>query len=245
MKKIVGIAIILLFIGVAFAPSIDANTDISIVPSIKPLKKNTISIQVTEFKADGTVEKTIVEMSQEEVKNLKEKLKQVNKIEERLDIYKEYGLIPKDATAEKLRTGMEEKANRMGFTKKELNISSQFSNMPFSDRVSPLVVNLMCSVSGFIGGFHLFFGLSSLTLRLNALLWFIFGGLILLPSIDISDIGLGIGGVLETTNGLLPDDYGFYLLMFYLLGGFVGFCFSDLLGLMYVPKTAVPKICRL
>jgi hypothetical protein len=167
-------------------------------------------------------------MPQEEVKQLREELRNAEGEEERLSIYKDYGLIPQHVTLDKLRAGMEEKAQRLGITREKLEeIQKQiFKNIRNNDIIS-IVLRFLCYVEGDAGwGLRLYLPMSFFTARINSL--FVLLGLpIAIPSIDLMNIGLVfLGGIY--TSGIIrpPKDQNYFGIMFYLVLGFVGFAFA-------------------
>jgi hypothetical protein len=101
---IVGIALLLLTIGFSPIINADGNT-IGSVP-----------ITILEYKADGTVKRTVFRMSHEQADSFHKEMRNAQDLDTRLSIYKKYNLISQDVTVDSLRTGMEEKAQRMGLT---------------------------------------------------------------------------------------------------------------------------------
>ncbi|MFW6121071.1 MAG: hypothetical protein ACOC80_09270 [Petrotogales bacterium] len=220
-KKSLVVAVICLFIGLAFAPSINANINAKPTEDITAVGKGRlVKLGVTEFKPNGTTEKTIVKMTFEEAKELKNKLKDIKSSDERLSLYKEYGLIPEDVTLEKLKAGMKEKAKRNGLTEEELAQLNGplhiFPSLIFHAR------NKYCYVSGENNlGLRLILGLSAFTRIIN---WFIWNFLQknLVPSIDLLNTQIGLGVGVNAKNGHLPN-IGFFGPGITMMLGFVGF----------------------
>jgi hypothetical protein len=133
------VGIVLLFLTIAFSPIINADGN------KVPQTIGDVPITIFECKADGTIEKTVVRMSQEQADNFNKEMRNTHDLNARLSIYKKYDLISHNITADSLQSGMKEKAQTMGLTQD--NLISQFrSNRSL---FPPLVRrNIFCSVSG-------------------------------------------------------------------------------------------------
>jgi hypothetical protein len=155
-------------------------------------------------------------------------------------VYKEFGLISQDVTADKLKTGMEEKTIQSGFFKEKLK------KFNFKSDITSIHRNFMCSIIVGGIGFAIQIGLSIFTKTYN---WFWvnfviglaeFSGidtaflyLLLLPSTDIVAYGLVTNGHIDTngTNGHLHDTSSYpYGSLYYRILGFVGYTVSLPLG---------------
>ncbi len=110
INKGLAVAVILLFIGVAFASSISANV------SRASIDNGITKITVSKYNEDGTVEKTIVKLSKEKALELAKQPKHTNDPKERFLLYKEYGLIPENVTRVQLRQKMLSVAEQLGIT---------------------------------------------------------------------------------------------------------------------------------
>ena len=149
MKKILVVGIILLFISVAVAPVINANDDVISTKTFSiPKKEDAVSITVIEYKPDRTVERTVFRMSPEQADSFHKEMSNAQDLDARLSIYKKYNLILQDVTVDSLRTGMQEKAQRMGLTQDDL-ISQFRSNRSLFLHVYR---NIFCSISGYTFG---------------------------------------------------------------------------------------------
>jgi hypothetical protein len=142
-RKCLAIGIILLFVGVTIAPTINAQDN------DKSILLDSIPITVFEYKSDGTVERTVVRMSSEQANSFHAEMRNTHDLDTRLSVYKKYNLISQDVTVDTLKAGMEEKAQRMGLTQDGL--MPQFRG----NRSLRLHVyrNIFCSVSGGEGDF--------------------------------------------------------------------------------------------
>jgi hypothetical protein len=146
IEKCLAVGIILLFVGIAIAPTTNANDDkIVSKPFSLPKNEDMIPITILEYKADGTVERTVFRMSPEQADTFHEEMRNAQDLEMRLSIYKKYNLISQDVTVDSLQAGMQEKAQRMGLTQDGLMSrfrSNQSLFPPFVYR------NIFCAISG-------------------------------------------------------------------------------------------------
>ena len=214
LRKCLAIGIILLFVGITCLPTINAHNDSIISKAFSiPKKEDTVSITVLDYKPDGTIGKSVVKMSPEQVVKLREELTDVKDLDTRLSIYKKHNLIPQNVTADTLRLGMEERAQRIYPESEKLQKLITNSNSHF-------YVDLNCRVEGEIFyGLRFLGGLSLITCILN-------GGNLngpWIPSIDLFQILFGFGGFFHTYNGSLSDSWisGLFYAVFLL--GFVGY----------------------
>ncbi len=219
MKKGLTIIISLLFIGIAFVPAI--NADKSTTSFIKKL----VDINISQYKEDGTVEKTTVKIYKEEALELAKQLKNTKDHKKRFSLYKKYGLIPNDISREQLRQKMLKNAVQMGFTKKMID---SFNKKIEYGRTGPdrwFTANYLNSIEGtFIFNYNLPLGLSMFTGTPNLALYAI--GKDLFPSADFLYAAISPLGIYEFLDGELPD---FHLLSLgaFVLVGFVGYVASS------------------
>ena len=102
-KKIFTTSIVILFIGLALAPGINAVVEKKTPPQdVSTASEKMVRLLVTEYKPDGTKESKIVRLPESQVEEMRKRLKTVDDLDDRLSIYKEYELIPLDVTSEKL-----------------------------------------------------------------------------------------------------------------------------------------------
>jgi len=230
LKKGLVVGIILLFIGIAVAPSLSAQLNRNTSKITPNLNDNqTIEFIVTEFKSDGTKEDTILELSHEQAIKLIKDLKVTINPEEKLSLFKNYGFIPEYVTLEQLRLGMEEKTEINGLNEGKLGIFGDF-----------LKLNLMCSVFGCnIGPFRLLLGSSAITRALNTILFVFFGIDVdhLIRSIDLLNCHIGFLSDVSVSSGVLPDfdfDLGAGIIV---MVGFVGYYIhgSDAFFFLFYP----------
>ena len=232
------VGIILLFIGVTIAPTINANNDTLVSSRFStPAKEEMISIAAFEYKADGSIVKSIVKMSRGQIDNFRAELKGVKDTDIQLSIYKKYNLIPENITSEKLYEGMEEKSLRMGLTKENLERlgfieKNTFSKQNTQNRERFFYFNMKCMIEAeFIGGIALPLGLSFFTLWWSLILCSLGKDTGAVRNVNIFDIRDTIitvfGGDIWTENG--PFD--FYTFMYFSLTkliGFVGYFFYSI-----------------
>jgi hypothetical protein len=219
IKKGLAVAVILLFICVAFAPSISANVNRASIDS------GIAKITVSKYNEDGTVEKTIVKLSKKKVLELAKQPKYTDDPEEQFLLYKEYGLIPENVTRGQLRQKMLSIAEQLGITGEEIGPICKKSK---NERNGPdrwFAVNFLNAIEGeFILNYNLPMGLSMFTgtpnYGLDAL------GRDLLPSADLFYAAFTPIGFYEFWDGELPD-FHFLGLGAFLLVGFVGYVVSS------------------
>lgn len=239
-KKVLIIGIISILFLLIVSPELNAIEYNKLYDSENNVDNQLYKLTVKEYKSDGSFEKYFVELTKKSIDEFKEKLNQKSKIEDRLEVYKEFGLISNDVTADKLKTGMEEKTIKNGITKEELEKIKYKSNLAGIHR------NSMCSIIVGGVGFAFQIGLSIFTKIYN---WFWvefvigiaeFSGvdtdflyLLLLPSADIIAYGLCPSGQIDTDglNGHLYDSSSYpYGSMYYRVLGFVGYTVALPLG---------------
>jgi predicted phosphoribosyltransferase len=99
IRKWLAIGIILLFLGVTIAPAMNANDDVIITKSFStPKKDDMVSITVLEYRPDGTIGKSVIQLSKIQAEKLRTELNNVRELGKRLSIYKKYNLIPQNTT---------------------------------------------------------------------------------------------------------------------------------------------------
>jgi|OpeIllAssembly_1097287.scaffolds.fasta_scaffold204211_2 hypothetical protein len=229
IRKWLAIGIILLFVGVTIAPTINANNDkIVIKPFSTPKKEDTVSITVLEYRPDGTIGKSVIQLSKIQAEKLRTELNNVRDLGKRLSIYKKYNLIPQDITVEKLRLGMEEKAQRLGFTKEKLQ--KYITHYTNSNRQHYFFcMNFKSMVEGAsIYGLRFLGGTSFATSVINAFIFFFGLDIPFRPSKDLFQTYVSFMGVLKTYNGTLPDSDVSVLFQATFLFGFVGYVVGNL-----------------
>lgn len=216
--KTLAIGIIVLFIGVGISPGINADINNINDKDKDVLSSNTKEIAIYGYKADGTIEKNIVYLSQYQLQELKKQLNNAIKLDEKLSICKDFSLIPDDVTSEKLRQGMEEIAKKSGFTRQDIE---KFKlNQP-----DPIYNNFFCSLDlRSFSGFCRNIGSSIFSRLWNALLYFFISQILygfpdipeklvdflsnfFIPGIYLSNVGFFQSAEIKT-NGTLGYKYG-------------------------------------
>jgi hypothetical protein len=121
MKRLLVVGVILLFLGSSIPVLAQSNENSQVIQTRKTTYpvNTTVSMYVIESKADGSIEKTTITLSADKNNQLQERLKSIQDPEARFSIYQEFGIIPKDASIEKYRLGMEFKAKQLGYNSTE------------------------------------------------------------------------------------------------------------------------------
>ena len=203
-KKIFVLGVLALFLTLAFTPATQAEDS----RDITEIKEKFFKIEIEEFKADGSINKKIFEITQNEINKLKNELLLTKSIEEQLSIFKKYNLISKDKTVEELETGMYEKAYHLG-------IAPDDNPQQIGLRL-PILLQLFKRVSAvYFGGISLNFGLKFLIRIINLI------PNINLPTLDFADFCGGIFGVLITKGLIFKNNHS--LITFPGISGMIGF----------------------
>ncbi len=139
-RKWLAVGIILLFLTIGFSSIINARDN----PVHETIDR--VPITILEYKADGTVERTVFRLSPKQANSFHDEMRNAQDLDTRLSIYKKYNLISDDVTVDSLRSGMEERAEEMRLTQDGLMSQFRSSQSLFP----PLFVhrNIFCSVSG-------------------------------------------------------------------------------------------------
>ncbi len=239
--KCLVVGIILLFVGVTIAPAINAIDESRMPKALSiPKKEDTVSIRVLEYKADGTVEKSIVKMPCEQWMNYRAEIRDVRDVDTQLSIYKKYNLVPQNVTADTLRLGMEEKARRI-YRESGPLYDLLFRNKSNNDFQGYFFSNRNCAIHGtLILGFRFLCGLSFIISWLNGVIGLKYSWGNFIPSIDLFQILIGNIGVLHAYGGDLPewDILGTFYIVFLL--GFVGFFVT----LLPIPPFILSYCCQ-
>jgi hypothetical protein len=233
IRKCLAVGIILLFVSITCFPTICAHDDTILSKAFSiPQKEDTLSITVLEYKSDGTMETSVVEMAPEQVVTLSEELTDVNDMDTRLSIYKKYNLIPQNVTADTLRVGMEERAQKMH---PEIeNLQKSITN----NDDGHFCINFNCEIEATMAyGLRFLGGLSLITCIFNEYSYY--GYEHWLRSIDVFQFLIGLAGSLSAVNGLLPDCYSTGFLYAILLVGFVGY----FVKVNPVPSIFITRMC--
>ena len=218
MKKIIVFGIILLFVGTCVLPNVSG-----IIIEKKHELNEIIRFQVYEFK-DGKCKKIIKEMSMKKAFELKERMDIISKgqeslhdeIEMKISLLKDYDLIPKDVTVEKIL--LENKGINTEITERICNSKlNTYIQEPENLNVHRNFIGTIdFETTPDLVGFTVVFGTHSL-----------------IPGLGI-DLGLiSIGDFHVKTTGLLGRDNTYHCKLGFVLG-FAGFLIMGLVGL-YLP----------
>lgn len=190
----------------------------------KYLNKDVVEILVTEYKSDRSIKKNIVELSRDQLEELNEKLKEVRDSEEKLNIYKNYKLIPQDVSLDQINKDMHVNGKHIDFNHiktKKINIFTHPLKNIYSSYIE---YNVNCNVEGVImNGMKYLFGISALTSIINFIFWL---SSFRIKSIDLLDLFVVEWGKLDAVNGTMPDIHTQYGFMLIILLGFVGYCIT-------------------
>ena len=234
MQKLITIILIFLFISLSVSASITADKEVDLnIKSNQIDSDNCVEFIVTEFKANSSISTTKYEFPRDQAREILEEIATTTDANETLTIYKKHGIIKQYVTLEKLQTGMFEKAKKMNLTYDRLE---EFSNKIFLDKTiigRKSFKNFFCRIYTpyLYGIFNILIGLSLITNILNNYLHN--QNKLLLPSIDLINVILSLGGSVIVGKGLFPDDYAIGLFLRFMMIGFVGIIISNNAGLTY------------
>jgi len=230
LRKCLAVGIILPFIGTAVIPSINASiNNQSIQERLPPATTKTIEVIRYEYKSDGSIEKKVLEVPQNEVRAFQDELRFAQTTEEKLDLYKKYNLVPQNVSMDTLRKNFNEYVQRVNSTKTSIeNYAQNINTIQHLKRSSyiQIVINTDCTVDGGdVFTLRFTFGLSPIIGRINLFLLILFNARfpdMQLPSADLLMVHIsGIGDIL--TEGTLGIRYCGGMPFFLLMTGFVGF----------------------
>ena len=110
---------------------------------------DTVPLTILEYNADGTVERSVVKLTSEQVDVFCKDIQNAQDLDTRLSIYKKYHLLLEDVTVDMFWKGMRENAQRRGIANDDL--------LPFirtNRSLFPIHVhrNFCCSISGYTFG---------------------------------------------------------------------------------------------
>lgn len=198
------------------------------------LNEDIVEIEVTKHRADGTVEKSIKELSKEKALELRNKLESREHTNNTLSIFKEYGLISDNITDDQLYEEMLKGVERYGYSQEKVTNLSE-KQLDYRDWIMvPFALNFLCKVDSVGSWISIPVGLSLITGIWNY--WILVFGFVLpfliyfaLPTVDLLYLAAGMS-IFVCEKGLLPDffinDKGSYAPCFYSLMGFVGITVS-------------------
>ncbi len=220
LNKTLVVGVMVIFIGVSIAPSINADVDRRFTkPFTNPIFDETVKVTISRYKADSTIEKTKVILYKEKALEFRDKLRNIDDSEKRFSLLKEYGLIPNDVNRDSLRQEMLNLAEELGITEERIeSISKRYVNK--GDDVHLIGINFLNEFGGIsVATLNLPIGLSFITGILN-------DGYPDIPSADLLYIALYIVGRYDFYNGVLPDFHSMSIFGFFCLLGFIGFVVS-------------------
>ena len=189
-RKCVVFGIIALFVALAVTPAISA-LDTTVfkerIETLEETQANLLEIEASEYKSDGSIEKKTFALTQSEIDELESKLVYAKKIEERVQILKDYGLVSQETTLKDWETGMQQKATHLGLT---CNTVQKIN--PFRLRL-PILLTFLSSVNAvYFMGNSVRFGLSPIIRLINLITR------LNLKGVDLVDVCWGSVGVLNT-----------------------------------------------
>ncbi len=226
MRKWLIIGISLLFVGITYSPVSDANK-VDELFTIKQIpSEKSIQIHCYEYKSDGTIEKTIISLPKSEYHEMKQALWQITSLEEKLDVYQRYGIIPSNITIQQ----MKEKYDQYLITK-NIDIDAPRNQVPTRKNIFGLVLNFNCKIN-VMGrmGIHLNLGMSAVTQFLNFIAIFLHNGSgspSFVQGIDLCDFCCYVLGDIDVSEGVFQDYTSTLAPMTMMMLGFVGYFIVD------------------
>jgi hypothetical protein len=183
-------------------------------------------VEITEYKADGSIKVSIMNFKMIELLKFKLDILKVNSIDEQLVILKKKGLIPEQVSSEYLEKGMYERAEKLGISNKIIEEKSKIK--------LPILLTFFNRINAFcFGGMSLNIGLTPIMRLLHLFLKPI------VPGADIIDIFGGIFSIV-TSKGLIFDHTLITMPGISGFIGFVGFSFKFPIFMhMYIGYSAV------
>jgi len=177
--------------------------------------EETLTAEITEYQADGSVVRRVVTLTLSAAEELKEALLESQSQEQRFRLLKDYGLLPEEAGLGILQEGMAQRAEAIGLGEDEAYRITVESAKLGVFRL-PFLLNFFCKVNG------VYVLSGNARLGLPPLLGFLkfFGGASIL-SADLVDVCWGALGILET-KGLLRQHSLVMVPSFLFMAGFVG-----------------------
>ena len=213
IRKGLTFMIVAIFIGISLMP-LATHFPLSAGASRVNEDQDYIEVDVTQYGADGSINKKAVMLPMDKANELKERLISAKTFEDRFFILKEYGLIMKESM-KSWQKGMYEKASKLGITESGADqIKSTYEEMGLFNL--PILLNFFCRVNALYvisGEAHL--GLPPI-IGLTKFL-----GSSKVMSFDLADMCWGAFGMVET-KGLLRTYTMAAAASFMTLAGFVG-----------------------
>ncbi len=185
-------------------------------------RQELVEIEVTEYKPDGSIDTTLVLLTQSEIETLEERLSAAYTMEKKLSLLKEYRLVPTDASLETMELGMRQIAEKMELTDEKIqNIASSYEK---SDMwLPPIILSFFNEVSAtFRWGNSLRIGMTPFLRLINRYLKSNIN-----RGVDVIDMCWGMKSSVFT-KGWLGEHYLYLEPGCMLLIGFVGYSIKRL-----------------
>jgi len=198
-KKFLVLGIIAILLSLAFTPITTADEN---------NQPETIGIEVTDYLADGTTKTRIIEMSKDIINNLKQEIINTKTLEEKVQILKNYNILPADTKISDWEIGMQQKADSMGFNPLQLDSKTKL-------KLPVMLTPLKQINSVAIGSTSTRVGISPIIKIVNALLK------IKLPRMELLTTYTGLISV-TNARGLIVSHTMINLFSFNAMVGFVG-----------------------
>jgi hypothetical protein len=189
-KKIVLMGAFVVVIGIVLTPAASAFNAKSVIDNIQIPNENLIEVEISEYKADGSIFTKTISLKSSDVQNLKNQILKANSLEEKCSILRSFNLIDQEDTPEVWYNGMQEKASKLGLSEELIKEKCIRWRLP-------ILLTFFNSIDAvFVMGNAIRIGTSPLVNFVNAMLN------INLKGIDAIDAAWGLVGVVNS-NGLL------------------------------------------
>jgi hypothetical protein len=226
VRKYLAVGIILLFIGVAVAPSISANNGDELLKIKQSLVRKVFPVTRYEYKPDGSIEKTTIRLSQRECLQLNQALSFTTSLEEKIEVCKKYSVLPPGASLQKIKSNFNQ-----SLIVRKINITAIQNYVRNHNlfRFFGITLNSMCSVFiSTVKAIRFNYGMNAILRYFNVLI-LIWGFItqsfnyIYIPGIDLFDCSLSVLANAQTANGILPNSSMYLSLCLMMMVGFVGY----------------------
>lgn len=208
-KKFVLMGAFVVIMGFVLTPAASALNVQSVIKSIQTPDENLIDMDITEYKADGSIFTKTISLKSADVENLKNQILHANSLEEKCLILRSFNLIGEDDTPEIWYKGMQEKALKLGLSEELIKEKCIRWRLP-------ILLTFFNSVDAvFVMGNALRIGSSPFVNFVNAMLN------LNLKGIDAIDLAWGLVGVVNCKGLLFSHSFVAFPGMFTALG-FVG-----------------------
>jgi hypothetical protein len=233
-RKCLAVGIILLFIGTTFSSVIEANrVDNGLLKIKQNVEEKLVRVNCYEFKSNGSIEKTTIMLPKSEHLQMRKALSSTTSSEERLEVYKKYGVLPANVTIQKIKEDYEQYLQA-----KKINVAAirKYANTHKTKPLFDITINFNCRIDAIITlGISIDFGTNAIVQYWNSIVYLYYGlfydpALLkwFLPGIDIGVFSNTLSGIIQTWNGTFPDTYSGPLFLKMILLGFVGYYLEDL-----------------